>query len=458
MLFQQDIAIMINMLEGKTVTQILPPLRIFGFWTATCLVLGNMIGTGVFLLPASLASIGPIGIVGWVVTAIGAISLALVFAKLSHIFPKAGGPYAYARDAFGDFTGFMVAWGYWSAIWTGNAAISLAFASYISHFSPLLESKFAILGIALAILWITTGLNTLGMKYGGRIQVTTVIMKLIPLILVGFVGVFYIDYVHFKPFNLSAVSDFSAINSAAALTMWAFIGLESATVPADEVKDPATTIPRATIAGTLIGAILYILTTFVLFGVVGPANLATSQAPFVACTEMLFGSAITPLVGLCVLSSIFGGLNGWVLLQGQVPLALAHDGLFPKAFSVTRDDGTPVRGLVFSSILVSLLLFATLSDNLIETFNTIISIGAVMTLIAYLFAGFAASIAIRSCAFKSEQTSKSFWVAIVLGLVFSLWAISGVGVSILALCLGGYIIGIPIYWFVKHEQKKVLDA
>jgi len=210
----------------------------------SALVVGNMIGSGAFLLPASLAIFGGISIIGWLFTTTGAILLAMVFFRLSRLIPKAGGPYVYTRQGFGDFAGFIVAWGYWISIMAGNAAIAVAFAGYLSLFWPAIATSSILAAlVALSAIWFLTWINAAGVRNAGLLQVATTFLKLIPLIVIGTLGYFYFDVGNFTPFNLSEKSTFSAITATAALTLWAFLGIESATVPADNVKDPDRTIP-----------------------------------------------------------------------------------------------------------------------------------------------------------------------------------------------------------------------
>jgi APA family basic amino acid/polyamine antiporter len=210
-----------------------------GFWMATALVVGNMIGSGIFLLPASLGPYGGMSILGWLFTSVGAVCLALVFAKLAAWVPKAGGPYAYARLGFGDFLGFWIAWGYWIAVWVGNAAIAVACVSYLKVFFPILDSSTWVAGsAAIALIWFFTWINCRGIREAGIAQVITTIIKIIPLVAIATLGLFWINTNHFVPFNPSEKPIFTAVSSVATLTLWAFIGLESATIPAADVVNP----------------------------------------------------------------------------------------------------------------------------------------------------------------------------------------------------------------------------
>src|SRR5690348_7973423 len=178
-----------------------------------------MIGSGVFLLPSSLAKYGPISIVAWGLTAAGAIVLALVFARLGRAYPMTGGPYAYARRAFGDFVGFQTAWGYWIAVWAGNAAIATAFVGYLAVFWPRVGTS-NLLGalVAVGVIWLVTAINVLGVRESGRVQVVTTILKFVPLALIGIIGLFFIDSSNLTPF--APHGTWKAISAAAPLTLW----------------------------------------------------------------------------------------------------------------------------------------------------------------------------------------------------------------------------------------------
>jgi APA family basic amino acid/polyamine antiporter len=303
-----------------------------------------------------LAAYGGISLVAWLLTTAGALLLALVFARLGRAYPETGGPYAYSRRAFGDFMGFWTAWGYWIAIWAGNAAIAVAFVSYSAEFWPALEAN-ALLGglVGIAAIWLLTWVNILGVRQGGVMQAVTTVLKLVPLVAIATLGLLFIDTANFT-WNISGHTDLQALTAAAALTLWAFIGLESATVPADDLADAQRTIPRSTVIGTLIAAGVYILSTTAVMGVLPADTLASSNAPFADAARAMFGSWAGTAVAAGAVISTFGCLNGWILLQGQVPRAAARDRLFPAAFARLSPNGTPVFGLVASSVLVTVLM------------------------------------------------------------------------------------------------------
>ena len=208
-----------------------------GLITATSLVVGNMIGVGIFILPAALSNYGSISLLGWVFTTIGALILAKIFSKLSKIVKKSGGPYTYPKEAFGDFIGFLIAWGYWLSCWIGNAALTIGIIGALSFFFPILESQplYKVI-VGLGLIWIFTWVNTRGIKESGRVQVVTTVLKLLPLLFVIIIGVFFFKIENFPEFNLTSESDFATFPMVAALTLYAFLGLECATIPSGSIK------------------------------------------------------------------------------------------------------------------------------------------------------------------------------------------------------------------------------
>src|SRR5664279_1251145 len=243
-----------------------------GLWTSTSLVVGNMIGAGVFLMPAALAAYGGISLLGWVFSTIGAILLAKVFSNLSRLMPQAdGGPYAYSRRGLGDFAGFLVAWGYLVSIWCTNAAIAVSLVSALSTFFPALAThSLAAVITGLCAIWLLTWVNTLGIVTSGKVQLITTVLKIIPLVMVAVGGLFFIRFKNFLPFNASGNSDFAAITATATFTFFAFLGLECATIPSGSVANPGKTIPRATMLGTLIATVIYIVSSISIMGMIPP--------------------------------------------------------------------------------------------------------------------------------------------------------------------------------------------
>jgi basic amino acid/polyamine antiporter, APA family len=430
--------------------------RSLGLWMLTALVAGNMIGSGVFLLPATLASYGSISIVSWIITAIGALFLALVFAKLGSLIPRVGGPYAYCREGFGYFTGFQVAYNYWIALWVGNAAIAIAAVSYLGVFWPELKTDH-VLGcyFSIGLVWLMTIINILGVRQAGVVQLITTILKLLPLILIATFGLLFIHTKNLLDFNISHHSNFSALTDAATLTLWSFVGLESATIPADNVENPQQNIPRATIFGVIITGLVYILSTIAVMGVLPMAVLAKSTSPYADAAAIMFGHTAYYVIAAGAAISCLGALNGWTLLQGQIPLAAARDGVFPLIFAKESRTGTPYIGLIVSSILITLLLLMTLSANLVQQFTLIILIATLASLIPYLFTCMAELMIFIK--YRQQFNGKRLFASSIiscLGALYAFWAIAGSGQEILF--YGGLLFfsSVPIYVWMQWSAVR----
>jgi APA family basic amino acid/polyamine antiporter len=425
---------------------------------ATALVIGNMIGSGIFLLPGSLAGYGGISILGWVFTAAGAMLLALVFARLGRAFPHTGGPYAYSRRAFGDFTGFLTAWGYWIAVWVGNAAIAVAFVSYLGYFTAfeaLNTDRLLAAAVAIGAVWLLTLVNLLGVRQGGWMQVVTTVLKFVPLLGLAIFGLFFIDPDNFGGFNTSGQSTFGALTAVAALTLWAFIGVESATVPAEDVENPRRTIPRATIIGTLITAVVYIAGTVAVMGILPAATLAGSGAPFADAADSAFGSWAGPIIAFAAVASAFGCLNGWILLQGQVPMAAARDNLFPKVFAKTTRGGAPIVGLIVSSVLITGLTVMNYNASLVDQFTFVILLATLTTLVPYVFSAAAQLMLLVTdrARFEGKRLAAHATIA-SLALAYSIWTVAGSGYEVVYKGFLLLLLGIPVYLWMKYSAAR----
>jgi APA family basic amino acid/polyamine antiporter len=425
-----------------------------GLWTSTSLVVGNMIASGLFMLPATLGIYGGISVIGWLVSGAGAICLALVFSWLSKINPKAtGGPYAYTRDGLGSFAAFLVAWGYWISVWCTNAAIAVAFVSYLTAFVPGLESSPMLAVITgLSAIWFLTWINTRGIREAGIVQVITTVLKIAPLLFITLFGLLYFNADHFIPFNVSDQSDISAVTSVTTLTLFAFLGLECATIPSESVKNPEKTIPRATIIGTLVTTFIYIGSTVAVMGLLPPSVLHESSAPFADAAATLWGNAGRYIVAGGAVISTFGALNGWILVQGQMPLAAARDNLFPRLFAIENKKGTPAIGIVLSSILISLMMGMNFSKSLAETYKFIILLSTLTVLVAYLFSTISYVLLENKLRGVTRQNRVRFGVA-MLAFIYSMWAVIGSGEEIVYWGFVMLMAGLPFYAWMRARQK-----
>ncbi len=417
-----------------------------GLWPSTSLVLGNMIGSGIFLLPASLAAFGGVSIIGWIVSACGGLVIAKVFSELGGRFPQTGGPYTFAKEGFGDFPAFLVAWGYWISICCTNAAIVVTMLSYLSTFFPILNSNPLVsVGVGLATIWFLTYINSRGVKEAGWVQLITTVLKLVPLLLIAIVGVFFIEMDHFTPFNISGQSDLTAITATATLTLFAFLGIESATIPAESIDNPIVTIPKATMIGTWIAIIVYILGSIAVMGLIPPDVLATSEAPFADAAVVLWGPGAKKWVSLGIVVSTFGALNGWIMMQGQIPFAAARDRLFPSLFGEENENKMPAKGLMFSSLLISGLMVMNYSRSLIQAFEFMILLATLTCLVPYLFSS------ATHILMSLRSNKKVSWIWGSLAFLFSMWAIVGSGEEIVFWGFLALMSGIPVYVWIKSK-------
>ncbi|OUS31351.1 hypothetical protein A9Q98_02800 [Thalassotalea sp. 42_200_T64] len=435
-----------------------PDKKALGFWAATSLVTGNMIGSGIFLLPASLALYGGVSLWGWVFSAVGALALAYMFANLARKVKGSGGPYIYSRAAFGDFVGFIVAWGYWVCVFTANAAIAIALVSYLSVFAPALKDNVILsAAVTLGFVWFLVLINLKGVKEVGRVQLLTTVIKVLPLIAVVVVALFYLEPAHFSPFNLSNESNFSAISSTAVLTLWAFLGLESANIAAGEVEQPEKNVPKAAVVGTLIATAIYIPGTIAILGLIEPSVLAQSNAPFADAAAILWGDWAYYLIAAVAVVSCFGALNGWTLCVGQVPMSAAKDGLFPKIFAEQSKNGVPAKGIIISSILVTILVLMNFNQNLVSQFTFML----LLSTLASVFPYFVCSLANIKMLFNENKTNNHVLLPVVsaiVAMIFSAWIIANMGLETIIWGTVLVLIGIPFYFYEKRNVLKAMTV
>jgi APA family basic amino acid/polyamine antiporter len=410
---------------------------------ATALVVGSMIGSGVFLLPASMARYGGVSLVGWGITLAGALALAWTFARLSMRWPQTGGPYVFARNAFGDLPGFLVAWSYWISIWCGNAAIAVTFAGSVGALFPAATATpLRAAALALGGLWLCAGVNLVGVREAGRVQLLLTILKFVPLLLFACIAVWFVDAGRFVPFNPSGESMPSAINATVALALWALCGVEVATVPAGAIEQPERTIPRATLLGTLLAGVVTVLAVTAVMGIMPASALENSSAPMADAARALWGPWAGDGIALVAAISCLGALNGWVLLSAQIPFAAARDGLMPKRFTVLDKGGTPVFGLVASSLLASLLIAANFSRSLVQLFTFSILLSTAAILLPYL---------VDSAAWVLRGGRKGRLVAL-FAFAYSLYALVGTGAESLLWGAVLLLAGLPVYFWMRRSR------
>lgn len=416
---------------------------------AVALVMGNMIGSGIFLLPASLAPYGALGLAGWAVSSVGALLLAWVFARLARIEPAAGGPYAYTRRAFGDLAAFLVAWGYWISIWTSLAALAVAFVGYLTPFVPALARIPAAAAlVAVTAIWVLVAANAAGVRTAGRVQAVTTALKLLPLVLIALAGIVHFDVAPFAAPRSGTGPLAADVAAVVALTLWAFLGLEAATVPAEHIRDPDRTIPRATLTGTALAALVYIFSTVGVMVLLDQAALGASTAPFADAAAALGGAWAAKAVAAGAAISCFGALNGWMLLVGELPLAVARDGLFPRVFSRLSSRGTPVAGTVLAGALATALVSLNYARGLVELFTFFILLSTLSTLVAYAFSSLSVFLLREG---RGRRLPAAGAVAAGLAFAYSLWAMGGAGADVVYWGFLLLMCGLPVYVAVKRS-------
>ena len=432
-----------------------PSSQKIGLITTTSLVVGNMIGAGIYVLPATLAGYGSVSILGWVLTALGALVLARIFGNFSKmIVNKSGGPYTYTKEGFGDFMAYLVAWGYWISIWISNAAVAIAAVSALSVFFPVLESNglYALL-IGLSLIWFFTWINSRGVKTSGKVQVMTTIFKVLPLLGISVIGLFYFDMDNFPKFNLTEKSDLATIPVVASMTLYAFLGIECATIPAENVRDPERTVPRATMLGSILTTLIYVVVTVILFGMLPAEELMQSPAPMAEASKLIAGDYAAYIVGAGAAISAIGALNGWILISGQIPMAASRDNLFPRIFKRENKKGAPSIGIIIGSILTSLVMFTYQSDSLVKQFELIMKLTVLTALIPYLFVSASYLLVVLEHKWNMPKLWRTVLLSI-LGFSYSLWAIYGSGQDSVFYGFILLLLSIPFYILMRYNQKK----
>jgi APA family basic amino acid/polyamine antiporter len=426
-----------------------------GVWTSTSLVVGNMIGAGVFLMPSALANFGSISLVGWLFSALGAIVIAKVFANLSQLIPASdGGPYAFSKAGLGDFAGFLVGWGYLISVWTTNAAIAVSLVSALSTFFPILAQNtgFA-LATGLAFLWLLTWVNTMGVFASGRVQLITTILKVVPLVLVAVGGLLFLDLQNLSPFNMSGTSSWQAITATTTLTFFAFLGIECATIPSSSVKDPGQNIAKATMRGVWIAAAIYLFSTVAIMGMIPANQLQISITPFADAAEKIYGHGAKYWVSAGAAIAAFGALNGFILVQGQMPFAMAKDALFPVFFAKQNRKGVPSNGVIVSSCIITVLMCMNNSKNLANQFKLLILLSTFFTLLPYLFTTVSYLIVrAKQASEHSKVKTVSAVLVSILAFSFSMWMLIGAGQEIVYYGFIMLMMGVPFYVYMIYKK------
>ena len=420
----------------------LPAGRQLGLWSAIALVVGNMIGSGVFLLPASLAPYGWNAVGGWLITIVGALVLALVFARLARALPEAGGAVGFVHRAFGDVPAFLVSWIYLISNLTALVTLAVAAISYLSSMVPAIAAHaFLPAVLAVGVLWTITLLNLRGIRAAGAVQAVTTVVKIVPLVLVIVLaaGALASGKAEPLPFAASTIS-IDALGGAAALTMFALLGFEAACFAAALVRDPAVNVPRATLWGTGLTGVFYLLVCSAIALLLPQAVASASPAPFATFIARFWSGGPAALVALFAIVSCVGALNGWTLIQGELVRSMAAQGLLPRWFGALDQNGVARRALLVSAAACTVLAALNASRSLKGLFEFLLLLATSASLWFYLAAALAAL-----------RLNVARPVA-ALGVVFALGTLWGAGIVPSMLSLVLMVAGLPLYWWARRER------
>jgi len=426
-----------------------------GLAACTAIVVGNMVGSGFYLSPAAVAPYGNLAILVWIIMGAGAICLGLTFARLASLVPAVGGPYAYTRLAYGDFAGFLIAWGYWISIWTSLPVIAIAFTGVIVDLFPALGNRFTATILTLGVIWTIVLVNLRGVHAAGLFAQVTTYAKLLPFGAVAIIGLLFIDTSHFADFNPSGQPLLQSIATLAPLTMFAYLGLESATVPAGDVQNAERTIPRSTVLGISIAAILYVLGTIVVMGLVPREQLIHSVAPFSQAAGIMWGRPGELAISLAVLLSSIGALNGWTLLMGQVPMAAARDGLFPPLFSRLSSRGVPAWGMMVSASLATILVLvqAIGSEGFAAAYKLMVGLSTMAAVVPYAFCALAGSLVAGATQGRMPRVT----VIELIAFIFAIFTLYGSGAEPVLYGLVLLMLGIPVYVWQRRNGRETVS-
>lgn len=409
--------------------------RPFGIWTASALVVGSMIGSGIFLLPISIAPFGWTGLIGWIISISGVLCIAYALGRLSQALPLASGAIAVTGEALGPIPGVLVGWSYWVSCWAANAAIAIAATSYIVVFVPALNAT-PLTGAltSVALIWLLTLLNLGGAKAAGQFQVVTTLIKLLPLVaVIGILALLAAAGDTDMPPLPSARTALTGLTAAATLTLFPLLGFECASIAAGRVRNPGPTIMRATMIGTAVVGLIYLVVCTGIVATLPLATLQASSAPFQLFVETYWGRGPALAVAAFAAIAAIGALNAFVLLQGETPLGMARAGLLPAWFArVTRRD-VPIGVHLLSSTLSSLLVLSNASKSLSGVFE----FAALVTTCSSLW--------LYAAVCLGAISKRVAVPAAAIGLAFSVWAMWGAGVEAAGLSFGLMLTALPIY-------------
>ena len=417
-------------------------------------MIGNVIGMGIFVLPASLAPYGFNALIGWVIVLAGCLVLARVFSQLAQALPEVGGPYGYISHTLGGLVAYLALWAYWVSVWLTNSALATGVVGYlVVVFPPLAALPPA--WFAQGLLWMLVAINLCGVRSSGGMQILTTVLKLLPMLAIALLGGWllltspasYTAQLPVTPISLGAVT------AASTIALFAMIGIESASVPAARVDDPARTIPRATMAGTILTAAIYIIVSAVPLLLIRQHELAEASAPFALVMDRYAVAGSGRWLALFVAISGLGALNGWTLLVGELTCTMAGNGVLPAVLARTNRQGTPVLALLVTGALAAAMIAMSYSKSLVSAFTFLTRVGTAASLPLYLCCALALGVLWHrrhaACA-----TRRTLLIA-VLCVAFLVFAFVGTGREPFLYAVGLVAAGLPLYALMHLRRRSV---
>jgi putrescine:ornithine antiporter len=394
----------------------------------TFIVAVNMMGSGIIMLPANMAQVGAISLLSWVVTAVGSLAIAYGFAQAGLLNQRSGGMAAYAEDAYGRPGYFQVFLLYFLSLAIANVAVASSAVGYLAAFFPALTLTPIATGISvIALLWLTTVANFGGPRVTGRVGSVTVWGVILPVGLISIIGWFWFDpQIFAAAWNPKGLSWVDGMGSSIALTLWAFLGLESAAQNSNAVENPKRDVPFACMLGTAGAAVVYVLSTAVIQGVVPNSDLATSTGPFGLAYARMFGPTVGSIVMALAVMACLGSLLGWQFTLAQTAKAASDDGMFPAAFRKTTAQGAPVLGMVIMAVVQTLMALTTISPTLSEQFSVLVNLAVVTNVVPYLISLSAVPVMMRYAGTPAHRY-RQVAVVLIVALSYSTYAVYASG-------------------------------
>src|SRR5512145_2954327 len=394
----------------------------------TFIVAVNMMGSGIIMLPTNMAQVGAISLLSWIVTAVGSMAIAYGFAQAGVLDSRSGGMSRYAEEAHGKSGFFMVSYLYYLSLAIGNVAIAISAVGYLSTFFPALSGTPMSTCVAvIALIWLTTVANFGGPSVTGRIGAITVWGVIIPVAGLSLIGWLWFRADTFAAaWNPQGLSLGEGVGSSIALTLWAFLGMESAAQNSDAVENPKRNVPLACMLGTLGAAVIYVLSTTVIQGIVPNKELAESTGPFALAYAHMFNPFIGNIIMALAILACLGSLLGWQFTIAMTGKAAADERMFPAFFTKVNSMGAPVTGMIVLGVVQTLLALMTISPTLSEQFSALVNLAVVTNVLPYIISLSALVIMMKAAGVTGPKYTLNVAVSLV-AMLYSTYALYASG-------------------------------